>query len=84
MGAINESFSLERRASTRNIVSSKYFGAFEDRARGELNAQAVTEENTPVLFLVTFRAAATKLDLADKFNLRGELEVLVLPLLKIW
>jgi hypothetical protein len=47
----------------------------------ELNAQAVTEENTPVLFLVTFRAAATKLDLADKFNLLGTF--LVLPSHKI-
>lgn len=41
----------------------------------ELNAQAVTEENTPVLFLVTFRAAATKLGVADEFNLRGKLDI---------
>ena len=32
LSAINQSFSLERRASMRNILSSKYFGAFEDWA----------------------------------------------------
>lgn len=59
-------------------------GRLRSELEDELNAQAVTEENTPVLFLVNFRAAATKLDFADKFNLRGKLEVLVLQSLKIW